>query len=139
MRSPRTTLAFLSLLVALVGCEPKFEPSGSLTIDGAPFQPTLCQVLAGETGIELTDAAGARLKLTLPPVTLEAFREIGGTPSATFEASGKAVVTSASCGTLKLRGEGYHGSGKRAASGALSLSCTGPLTATGTLSFTGCF
>lgn len=130
---------YLPLLVSLFGCEPKFKQTGSLTINGAPFQPTLCQVLVGATGIELSDAAGARLKLTLPPVTLEAFKEISGTPSASFEAGGKAAVTSASCGTLKLRGEGYHATSKRAASGELSLSCAGSLTATGTLQFSGCF
>lgn len=144
MTHPRRTsdgrlfVVALSCATLALACQPKFEPKGSLTIDGAAFSPTSCQVLSGHSSIELADAKGARLGLSLPPQNLNAFQDISGTPSASYTAPGGQTVELGACGSLTLTGEGYHGSGKRAASGKMSLSCASPKVA-GELSFSGCF
>jgi hypothetical protein len=95
---------------------------------------------ACEPTFELADRSGTRVELTLPPATLKAFRDIDGTPSVKVEPGpGRPAVVVGACGSLTLTGQGYHGSGKRAARGRMSLDCGGPLPVTGDLSFTGCF
>ena len=137
--------ALVVILVAaagacLVGCAPKFESQGALSIGGAPFRPTVCHVLTSCTGIELSDGTGARLTLTLPPQRLDAFEDITGVPSLTFDpGAGKPPFAASACGSLTLTGEGYHGSGKRAASGRAELSCSGDSEVQGDLKFKGCF
>jgi hypothetical protein len=139
-----TKLLFLCIgfvvCVLCNGCEPTFAPTGSLAIDGAPFTPTTCHVLVRATGIELVDAGGTRVELDLPPATLRAFEDVGGTPSVTIDrGAGRPAVSMSTCGTMTLTGEGYHGSGKRAASGRMSLDCAGAASVEGELSFSGCF
>lgn len=128
----------LALTALVCACAPTFKPTGSLTIDGASFTPVRCQVLT-RGGIELADARGARLELSLPPARLDAWKDISGNPTATYAPSGGTAVVLGACGSLTLTGEGYHGSGKRAASGTMSLDCAGGVTVKGDLSFTGCF
>ncbi len=133
-------VALAILGVAALGCEPKFHSSGSLLFEDSAFQPSACHVLVGATGIELLDTVGARLELTLPCARLEAFHTLGGTPRATFEPGRDLpAIDFGICGTLTLRGEGYHASGKRAASGSMRLSCTSGATLKGDLRFDGCF
>ena len=139
----------LAVLVAVVGlpagiaaafgaCEPEFRPEGSLTIDGEPFAPTVCRVLTNATGVELRDAASNRLELTMPPAQVAAFAEVTGAARARLIRTGQAPVELGECGTLRLRGQGYHGQGKRALSGTATLACGGGATG-GELSFSGCF
>jgi type 1 fimbria pilin len=137
----RTALMLLLAAASAAGCAPRFQGDSSITIDGAAFQPTMCNVLAGaQGGIVLVDAAGTRLTLGLPPARLDAWREIAGAPHARLEpAGGKPPVDLGACGSLTLRGEGYHGSGRRAASGNASLSCSGGAAVRGDIHFTGCF
>ncbi len=122
----------------LAGCAPNFEPHGSVRIDGVPFEPVKCHVLPSG-GIQLYDAVGQKLELALPPMRLDAFRQIRGTPSATFLKSGAPGVSVGACGELVLTGEGYHGGGRRAASGSVSLDCAGPPRVEARLEFQGCF
>jgi hypothetical protein len=126
----------LALLGALSGCRPQFKPEGALTVAGAAFVPVRCRALGQELGVELATAEGAMLTLVLPWSRLDAFREVKGEPHLVFQPVGAAAVEAERCGTLMLRGEGYHGEGKRAASGQLSLSCEA---GKGELSFSGCF
>jgi hypothetical protein len=56
-----------------------------------------------------------------------------------WSAPGRAPAPLGPCGSLTMRGEGYHGSGKRAASGRLSLSCRGEVAISGDIDFSGCF
>ena len=142
---PRTTFGAVAALAALlvatsvVGCKPKYEATGALSIGDAAFATTACHVRTDATGIELLDAAGSRVQLTLPPARLEAFREMQGTAEVRYEPRGKPAVDLGRCGTLLLRGEGYHEPSRRAASGRLSLACSGNAAASGELSFAGCF
>jgi hypothetical protein len=131
----------MALAVAMAaGCTPTFEPKGTLWIERAPFHPIACHVLTCGTGIELRDANHNRLEIRIPPQTLNAWQTIGGSATARWIAgSSGATVDLGSCGSLTLRGEGYHGSGRRAASGHVSLSCSGTVAAAGALDFSGCF
>lgn len=122
--------------IVLAGCAPTFESDGTLMVGSSAFRPTTCHVLTRATGIELGDGSGRRLVLTLPPQRLDAFRDITGAPSVQLEPGG---ASASACGTLTLTGEGYHGSGKRAASGKLALSCDDPPGIHGELSLRGCF
>ncbi len=135
----RCSLIVFALFVS--ACEPKFKAQGAFALEDAVFTPTACHVLAPRaTGVELTDVTGARLELVLPPMTLEAFTELKGTPGAVLTTSGEAPIDLGPCGTLTLKGEGYHGGGKRAASGSASLACSaGSAHVMGTLTFSGCF
>lgn len=127
----------LTVLCVLTGCEPKFKPEGTLTVGDAAFVPVNCHALGTQLGIELISDTGRQLKLVLPWARLDAFREIRGEPHFTAESPvGEPPVERESCGTLLLRGEGYHGDGKRAVGGQLSLACEA---GKGELSFTGCF
>ena len=141
----RPSLRALAELVVVASlcaaCEPTFKPEGgSITIDGAAFRPTACHVLAGTTGgIALSDAAGVRLELTLPPTRLDAFQEVHATSRVRYQVPGKPAVDLGACGELVLRGEGYHAQSKRAASGWMTLSCSGTATVKGDLTFAGCF
>lgn len=134
-------LTFVLLALSSAGCQPTFEPAGALTIGGAAFAPVGCQVLAPRaTGIDLRDAQGRSLSLTLPPQILDAWRKIHGTPRATLALPGQPPQELGPCGALMLEGEGYHGQGKRAASGSATLQCgTGETAVHGTLTFDGCF
>jgi hypothetical protein len=137
---PIRTFLIASMILAAAGCKPTFEPTGTMSIGGAPFHPTACHVLTCETGVELIDPNRGRLELTLPPQPLKAWQTIGGGASARWIAgSNSAPVGLGACASLTMRGEGYHGSGRRAASGHASLSCTGAVAAAGTLDFSGCF
>ncbi|MBI2377008.1 MAG: hypothetical protein HYV07_23610 [Deltaproteobacteria bacterium] len=122
----------------LASCAPKFEGSGKLHAGGDELHPSLCRVLVQATGIELSDDFGSKLKVTIPPARIEAFREITGPASISYDGRGGHSVAP-SCGTLSLRGQGYHGGGRRAASGKLSLSCSGPPAVAGDFEFEGCF
>lgn len=126
------------LAVGCLGCEPKFRGKGALVLDGTAFTPVRCRVLAPRaTGIELTDASGATaLSLELPPVTLRAAEEIGGSAEVVLTLAGKSPLRLGACARLTLKGEGYHGEEKRAASGTATLDCP---QAQGTFSFSGCF
>lgn len=131
------TGAAVVMLGLLAGCEPKFKPEGTLTIGGTPFVPASCHALGTELGIELISESGRRLTAVLPPAQLDAFRELKGPPHFTaYSPAGEPTVERDGCATLMLRGEGYHGAGKRAVSGQLSLACQA---AQGALSFSGCF
>lgn len=128
----RYVLAFSLLLAA---CAPKFEPKGSLAIDdGTTFAPVSCTVVPG-TGLELEDAQHDKLRLAVPNVVIGAFEEKKVTSDVRYEAAGKPPRMGPACGALTLKGEGYHGAGKRAVSGSFGASCIG----TGEVSFTGCF
>lgn len=131
-------LAMSSSLLSL-GCEPELTAKGSLSVDGVAFTPTVCQVIAGRTAIELGDGKGTLLELSLPPARLDAFKDVSGTPSAKLTRPGGTSADLGACGSLTLTGEGYHGSGKRAASGHTTLSCGSAPKVEGELSFTGCF
>lgn len=132
------SLGLCGLLAA--GCKPSFESEGALSIDGQPFRPTRCRVLVDATGIELANETGRRLELTLPPATLRAWREIHGTPTVKLHAAAGAPATDLGpCGSLTMAGEGYHEPNRRAASGRLSLSCSGAASLQGELRFSGCF
>jgi hypothetical protein len=130
------SLALLTL--AASACQPKFEPSGSLTIDSMRYEPTTCHVLTSG-GIVLQNATGSRLELSMPPARIDAFRDIDITPRAKWVVPGKRPVELGPCGSMTLTGEGYHGSGKRAVSGRATLDCSGDVSVKGSLSFTGCF
>jgi hypothetical protein len=137
MRSRRVLGPALVVLVA--GCAPKLESKGSITVEGQPFTPALCQVLVGGVTIELSDAKGAKLGLALPPQRLDAFKTISGTPTVTYQPTTGPAAELGPCGTLELTGEGYHGSGKRAASGKMKLSCAKDVKVEGDYTFSGCF
>jgi hypothetical protein len=135
-------LAALSILLlgSAVGCKPTFEiKTGALEVAGKPFAPSACHVLTCPGGIELLDSVGARLELALPPARLDAWRDIGGVARVRLAPAGEPETDLGSCGSAILTGEGYHGEGRRAASGKVSLECHGPPTAQGVLAFTGCF
>jgi len=127
-------------LAAFLGtaCEPKFEPSGSLTVDSMSFEPSICHVLTSG-GIVLENSSGSRLQLSMPPTRIDAFKDIVTTPDARWQTAARPPVELGTCGSMTLTGEGYHGSGKRAVSGRLTLSCSGDVTVKGSLAFTGCF
>lgn len=131
----------VTIVLASAGCQPTFEPEGALLVQGAPFAPVSCQVLApSATGIALRDARANLLSLKLPPQTLRAWERIEGTPRAELTMSGRSPSDLGPCGALVLEGEGYHGDGKRAASGTASLECSsGGTQVQGTLRFSGCF
>jgi hypothetical protein len=131
----------VTLVLASSGCQPTFEPKGSLTVRGAPFAPVSCEVLAScDSGIALRDVQGNQLSLKLPPQTLRAWERIEGTPRAELTMSGRPPIDLGPCGQLALSGEGYHGDGKRAASGTMSLECSSrDAQVRGTLRFSGCF
>lgn len=135
----RRIVLVLFCVLLTAACEPKFKSRGALTIQGETFQPTSCQVTLAPGGITLGNADGAQLALVIPPTRVDAFRSYSFTPTVTFQARqdapGRALGT---CGTLTLRGEGYHGYGKRAVSGRVSLVCSGGATS-GYLEFSGCF
>ena len=131
-------LALGSLLA--LSCAPKFKPTGGgLTVHGALVQVDQCHVLAPDQGgVELGSASGIRIQLSMLPARLDAQKEMGGPvdvqvlvpPATDFQELGK-------CGSMTLRGEGYHSEGRRAMSGTASLSCG--TEAIGGLSFSGCF
>lgn len=129
------------LLLACAGCQPTFESEGTLTVGGTTFRPVACHVLAPRaTGVALNDSEGRSLELTLPPAILDAWRELRGTPSTALTLPGQPPTDLGPCGLLTLEGEGYHGQGKRAASGTASLDCAvGAAAVQGTLTFSGCF
>jgi len=131
--APGVALVLAALAAA---CAPRFRATGRLEIDAVPFEPSTCQVVPCKGGIALGDGAGARLELGLPPQTLRAWQQIGGTPTLTWLGPGAAPEELGTCGALTLRGEGYHAASKRAAGGSLSLNCP---RATGELTFSGCF
>jgi hypothetical protein len=132
----RAAAAF-AMLCVLAGCRPEFKPEGTLTVGGTPFLPVQCHALGTQLGIELVSDSGRKIRLVLPPARLDAFREIKGEPHFTAESPvGEPPVEREACATLMLRGEGYHGEGKRAVSGQLSLACEA---AQGELTFSGCF
>jgi hypothetical protein len=134
------TFVIASMILAAAACTPTFEPKGTLWIERAPFHPIACHVLTCGTGIELRDAGRNRLEIRIPPQTLNAWQTIGGSATARWIAGSNGnTVELGSCASLTLRGEGYHGSGRRAASGRVSLSCSGAVTAGGALDFSGCF
>ena len=135
-----TRIAIVLLEIGAVGCEPTFKSQGTLLIQDADFRPISCHVLVEDFGIALQDAPGARLELSLPPARLDAWRSVSGVPRARFMPSNNArVLDPGACGTLTLTGEGYHGQGKRAVSGQVSLSCSGEVTVRGDFTFSGCF
>jgi hypothetical protein len=119
-------------------CQPKFERSGSLTVDSMSFEPSTCHVLTSG-GIVLENASGSRLQLSMPPTRIDAFKDIVVTPAAQWQTKVRPLVELGPCGTMTLTGEGYHGSGKRAVSGRLALDCAGEVSVKGSLSFSGCF
>jgi hypothetical protein len=128
------------MVLATVGCRPTFEPNGTLWFGGAPWRPTECHVLTCGTGIELFGPArGGHLELTIPPQTLKAWQTIGGAANVRWTGTNGSPVDLGQCASLTMRGEGYHGSGKRAASGRVSLSCRGTVAVSGDLDFSGCF
>lgn len=143
MTSPRALSLFsvlaLGAAVLALGCQPELTSKGSLSVDGVAFAPTVCQVVAGRTAIELGDGKGTLLELSLPPARLDAFKDVSGTPNAKLTRPGGTSADLGACGSLTLTGEGYHGSGKRAASGHATLSCGSTPKVEGELSFTGCF
>lgn len=145
IQSVRAIDALAGVAVATVfgstACRPTFESQGTVTIDGTAFAPKDCRVLAPRaTGVALGDSTGRWLTLALPPMTLKAWRQIDGTPSAALTRPGQPDVELGPCGVLTLRGEGYHGEGKRAASGNAALECSAAgAEVKGVLSFTGCF
>jgi hypothetical protein len=128
-----------ALLLVLVGCRPAFEATGTLSIDGVPWRPNECHVLTRCTGIELVDAQHRRIELTMRPQALNAWRRISGSANVRWSDAGRAPSELGQCGDLTMRGEGYHGDGKRAASGRVSFACTGKVVARGALDFSGCF
>lgn len=132
------TLGIVAGLVlgGAVACAPRFQSGGSLAVDGAAFAPATCHVHTGCATVELTDAGGNRLGLSIPPQRLDAWQSIGGTPEVAWTPAGGARQALGTCGSLQLTGEGYHGSGKRAASGRVVLACP---RVSGALDFTGCF
>jgi hypothetical protein len=139
---PRGSALFA--LVAIGGCAPTFDTEkSSLTVDGEVFRPTACQVHVGaHGGVTFTDGNGGRLTLALPPQHLDYAKEINGTPEVQWEAPStqtKPAVEVGSCGALTLRGEGYHGQGKRAASGHATLSCERGAKIVGEIRWSGCF
>jgi len=124
--------------LSTAGCKPEFTSTGNLSIDGKPFVPKSCQVVG--TGVALTNADGARVQLKLPPARLDAFEDVSGSPSLTYTPSpGAAAIEVGACGSFTMTGEGYHGEGKRAASGRADLSCHAAVSVRGRLSFEGCF
>lgn len=126
--------------LALAGCAPKLKRSGKLWVDGLEYKPDTCHVLTDRTGIQLVDVTGVRLELALPPARLDFMSEISGTPHVTYVGGpAKPMLDLGTCGTLTMRGEGYHGSGRRAASGRMSLVCSGAASVSGELTFEGCF
>ncbi len=140
MNGPIRTVPIFFLVAAMSGCKPTFKQSGSIRVDGAPFQPIACHVLTRCQGIELINEVADRLELTLPPARLEAWRELKGTPGLRYlPGAGKTPVDLGTCGSLTLTGEGYHEPRGRAASGSISLSCSGAVTVRGDLEFSGCF
>jgi hypothetical protein len=135
------SLALLgAAFVCLTSCKPEFTSTGSLSIDGKEFVPTSCRVLAPCTGIELTNAAGASVQLTLPPARLDAFEDVSGSASLSYmPGPGATAIEGGACGRLTMTGEGYHGGGKRAASGQATLACEAPVKVSGDIKFEGCF
>ena len=128
------------IVTGAIGCEPTFKPNGSLMIQDRDFEPVACHVLVNCFGFVLQNAAGVRLEMRLPPAILNAWQSVRGVPEVRFVPSaGAPAVNLGACGMLTLTGQGYHGGGKRAASGHLSLSCSGGMVVKGDLTFSGCF
>lgn len=127
--------------LALTGCRPTFSAQGTLAVDGVPFGPTACRVLAPRaTGVHLSDGAGWTLAIDLPPQRVDAWREVRGVPRVRSTPPGKPTQEFGQCGELHLEGEGYHGAGKRAVRGRVELDCHGAgATVQGLLNFSGCF
>jgi hypothetical protein len=128
--------------VALGACQPKFEGGGSLSIDGQTFQPVACRVFpnkTGQLGIELLNAEGARLELKLPKAFMRAGSEVTATPVVRYTPAGSSAASLGECGSLTLRGGGYHVDSHRAASGKVSLACAGTPPITGEFTFDGCY
>jgi len=120
--------------LVLSGCQPTFEATGALTVNGESFTPAKCRAMSEATGIEVVTPSGGTVQLTLPPQTVKAFETVRG--DVTVTPGGDGPRPSSPCGTLELRGEGYHGGGRRAVSGKVSLRCE---QAQGELTFSGCF
>jgi hypothetical protein len=138
MRSLRVGIALGALLC--VGCEPTFKSDpGTVTIDGLSFRPTSCHVVQGG-GVALSTSTGDALELVALTKYMDFNDQVTLLPRARYSPRGGTPVELGECGTLTLRGEGYHGKGKRAVSGQASLSCTaGTTIVKGDLTFTGCF
>ncbi len=118
---------------------PRFTHKGTMKVDEAPFEPTGCSVLGSQTGIELVDARGARLRMLVPGQQVRLWTAQTGTPRVTWQPPGSAPVDIGTCGTLTVEGGGYHGQGKRAVSGHAAVSCSGPTPVWADLDFDGCF
>lgn len=137
----KLAIASTALAVTMAtGCQPTFEPTGTLWVERAPFHPIACHVLTCGTGIELLDPNRGRLEIRIAPQTLNAWRTIGGSATVRWIAGSSGTPAElGSCASLTLRGEGYHAAGRRAASGRVSLSCAGTVAAGGALDFGGCY
>jgi hypothetical protein len=133
------TMVCTMLAIGAGACEPRFQGSGKLTIDGAVFVPTTCHRSSCGVGIELGDAAGARLQLVLPPQVLDAWSELSGQSEVKLQKSpGESMSELGTCGTLTMRGEGYHDQRGRAASGHVTVACASPTAVQGEYKFRGC-
>jgi hypothetical protein len=133
-------LVLLAPLVAVLGflLLPRFKRTGALSVSGATFEPTSCHVLTREVGVELADDRGGRLAVFLPAARSAplAFTTIEGASRARLTTP-DGVTELGACGTLRLRGEAYHASGKRAMGGHVSLACEPG--GAGEVEFEGCF
>jgi hypothetical protein len=118
---------------------PRFQARGALTLDGAPFQPTSCSALRGKAGVRLASDGGAALTIALPVAPPGAFQTVSGVPRVSVDLAPGPAADLGTCGQASLRGEGWHGEGKRAAGGHLALDCGGAHRVTGDLEISGCF
>ncbi len=130
MSWPRNVLIVVSLVplvaVPFLITPPRFKHTGTITVDDTPFEPVACKAITGSlAGVDLYDARGARLTLLLTGVSVRVWANVDGTPRVTYAAPGTAPVDIGTCGSLTIRGGGYHGQNKRAVSGHASLSCSG--------------
>jgi hypothetical protein len=120
-----------------IGCGPKFKVEGALVVNGAPFEATVCHVLAPRAaGIELRDAAGNGVELLLPDAKMTAAEGLSGIPEVAYEPRSGASVRLHACGSLTLN----LGAAKGGAAGRARLDCAGEggVTVKGDVSFGGC-
>jgi hypothetical protein len=106
----------LILSASLAACSPHF--AGELRIDGAPFQPVACRSgqAHGFAGIELTDAAGSRLRVA---------ENLDGTASTVYFPSGARVGKNlGACGGVRAFASRGVINGVQNLDGSVMLACS---------------
>jgi hypothetical protein len=125
MRSRETILGPLLLAVALSGCKPKSEVTGSVTLGGAPFSVSHCSVYEARASGE-PSARTSKMVTLYASNTTTTISVSEDQPSArvTLSEGGNVVEVGERCATLTIIGAplsdsvGVTGSAKVACTGA---------------------